>query len=69
MFTEKRTGMEICNTGVILIFRSLVKAWGQALKGQPLSPSMAYLADKSPSSTFDGTLDGIIKSFQSVAKG
>ncbi|XP_045447152.1 probable peroxisomal acyl-coenzyme A oxidase 1 [Melitaea cinxia] len=49
--------------------RSLFKAWGQALKGQPLSPSMAYLADKSPSSTFDGTLDGIIKSFQVVAKG
>lgn len=61
--------MEVYNTSMISIFRSLFKAWGQALKGQPLSPSMAYLADKSPSSTFDGTLDGIIKSFQVVAKG
>ncbi|CAH2102902.1 unnamed protein product [Euphydryas editha] len=58
------------NTVLLLqVARSLVKAWGQALKGQPLSPSMAYLADKSPSTTWDGTLDGIIKSFQKVGKG
>nr|XP_026497149.1 probable peroxisomal acyl-coenzyme A oxidase 1 [Vanessa tameamea] len=49
--------------------RSLVKAWHQALKGQPLSPSMSYLEDKSPPTSWNSSLDGIISSFQRVARG
>ncbi|XP_046963971.1 probable peroxisomal acyl-coenzyme A oxidase 1 [Vanessa cardui] len=49
--------------------RSLVKAWHQALKGQSLSPSMSYLKDKSPPTSWNSSLDGIISGFQRVARG
>ncbi|CAH2049995.1 unnamed protein product, partial [Iphiclides podalirius] len=47
--------------------RALVKAWGLLAKGQPLKGSMAYLADKTTIKSWDGSVNGIIKSFQIVA--
>ncbi|XP_068627061.1 acyl-coenzyme A oxidase 1-like [Battus philenor] len=47
--------------------RSLVKAWRLLAKGQKLKGSMAYLADNTTLKTWDGSVSGIIKSFQVVA--
>ncbi|XP_041975112.1 probable peroxisomal acyl-coenzyme A oxidase 1 isoform X2 [Aricia agestis] len=58
------------NTVLLLqVARSLVKAWEQAHKGATLSPSMAYLSDRSPVSAWDSSVDGIIRSFQKVSVG
>ncbi|KAI5632452.1 acyl-CoA oxidase domain-containing protein [Phthorimaea operculella] len=49
--------------------RSLVKAYEQAAKGKPYSPTMAYLGDKTPLQKWDGSVDCIAKSFQKIAAG
>ncbi|XP_059058335.1 probable peroxisomal acyl-coenzyme A oxidase 1 [Achroia grisella] len=49
--------------------RSLVKAWQQMLGGKQLAPSMQYLSDKRQIDRWDGSVDGIIRAFQKVAKG
>ncbi|XP_026319545.1 probable peroxisomal acyl-coenzyme A oxidase 1 [Hyposmocoma kahamanoa] len=48
---------------------SLYKAWNEALKGKPLSPIMAYLTDKTPMKRWDGSVEGIVRAFQKVARG
>lgn len=52
-----------------LSIRSLYKAWNEAAKGKALSPTMAYLTDKTPMKRWDGSVDGIVRAFQKVAKG
>ncbi|XP_013176608.1 PREDICTED: probable peroxisomal acyl-coenzyme A oxidase 1 [Papilio xuthus] len=47
--------------------RSLVKAWGGHVKGQPLKGTMAYLAEDPTVKVWDGSIDGIIQSFKVVA--
>ncbi|KAG7310802.1 hypothetical protein JYU34_003629 [Plutella xylostella] len=49
--------------------RSLVKAWQKGSKGKPLSPTEAYLMDKSPVPKWENTLDGIIAGFRRVSAG
>ncbi|KAM3958975.1 acyl-coenzyme A oxidase 1 [Aphomia sociella] len=49
--------------------RSLVKAWQQMLNGKKMTSSTTYLADKKPLNRWDGTVNGIIKAFQKVARG
>ncbi|XP_052748854.1 probable peroxisomal acyl-coenzyme A oxidase 1 [Galleria mellonella] len=58
------------NTVLLLqVARSLVKAWQQMLKGKPLTPSMSYLADQNRIDRWDGSVNGIIRAFQKVARG
>lgn len=51
--------------------RYLLKAWSQALKGEPLVPSVAYLADVAGKKTtdfyFDGSLTDIVRAMEYVA--
>ncbi|XP_075992761.1 acyl-coenzyme A oxidase 1-like [Anticarsia gemmatalis] len=50
--------------------RSLVKAYEQAQSGKPLSPTMAYLSEKSTGKQkWTNTVDGIIQGFRKVAVG
>lgn len=49
--------------------RWLVKAWEQASKGKPLSPTLAYLSDKTRPQKWDNSVTGIIKGFERVAAG
>ncbi|VVC95919.1 unnamed protein product [Leptidea sinapis] len=48
---------------------SLVKALDQATKGKPLSPTMAYLGERSVTTKWENSVDGIVKSFQKVSIG
>ncbi|XP_052748855.1 probable peroxisomal acyl-coenzyme A oxidase 1 [Galleria mellonella] len=58
------------NTVLLLqVARSLVKAWQQMLNGRQLAPSMAYLADQKQLDRWDGSVNGIIRAFQKVARG
>lgn len=53
--------------------RFLVKAWNQALKGQPLTPTVAYLRNYvnkvGKRELWDGSLDGILRAFQASVAG
>ncbi|XP_045771505.1 probable peroxisomal acyl-coenzyme A oxidase 1 [Maniola jurtina] len=59
------------NTVLLLqVARSLAKTWDQIYKGHiSVSPSMLYLADKTPLPEWDNSLQGILKNFERVAKG
>lgn len=48
--------------------RSLMKVWKDMALGHSLSPSMAYLSDKTTNLKWDGSLDGIVRAFQIVSK-
>ncbi|XP_063548947.1 probable peroxisomal acyl-coenzyme A oxidase 1 isoform X1 [Cydia strobilella] len=49
--------------------RALMKAGTQVASGQTVSPSMAYLADRSKMTKWDNSVKGIIKGFEKVAAG
>ncbi|XP_069363234.1 acyl-coenzyme A oxidase 1-like isoform X2 [Maniola hyperantus] len=59
------------NTVLLLqIARSLVKTWDQIYKGHiSVSPSMMYLGNRTPLPEWDTSLQGMLKSFERVAKG
>nr|XP_032529066.1 probable peroxisomal acyl-coenzyme A oxidase 1 [Danaus plexippus plexippus] len=57
------------NTVLLLqVARSLVKAWDRAARGQPLSPSMSYIENKTLAAKWDASLDGIVRNFQIVSR-
>lgn len=51
-------------------YRALVKTWGQISKGHiGVSSSEVYLLNKTPLPEWDASLQGMLHSFQRVAKG